>query len=118
MAYDEKLAARVRQNFPPQTKFSERKMFGGLSFLVDGKMCCGIIGNDLVIQTGPDHHDDALAKPHTRPMDFTGRPMKGFVYVSPTGVKTDMMLMKWLKCGLDGAASKKKKAPRQVRQVR
>ena len=113
MAYDEKLAARVRQNFPSQIKFSERKMFGGLSFLVDGKICCGIIGIDLVVQTGPERHEDALSKPHTRPMDFTGRPMKGFVYVSPGGVKTDVMLAEWVQCGLKGVATRKKKVSPQ-----
>ena len=73
-------------------------------------MCCGVLGNDLVVQVGRDGHDDALTKLHTRPMDFTGRPMKGFIYVVSAGVKTDRMLTAWIQCGLDGIALKKKKS--------
>ena len=102
MAYDEQLAARLRKSFPAKVKASERKMFGGLSFFVDGKMCCGIIGSDLVVRVGANGQDEALSKPHTRPMDFTGRPMKGFVYVAPEGMKTRRMLAEWVKRGLDG----------------
>jgi hypothetical protein len=64
-------------------------MFGGLAFMVSGHMCCGIVGKDLVVRTGPQAFDEALRKPHSRPMDFTGRPMKGFVFVAPAGCHSD-----------------------------
>lgn len=87
MAYDERLAARVRALLSYRTDVSERKMFGGLTFMVAGHMCCGVNGDELIVRLGPDREDDALAKPHTRPMDFTGRPMRGFVTVQPAGLK-------------------------------
>jgi TfoX/Sxy family transcriptional regulator of competence genes len=80
MAYDEDLAARVRAMLSGPDVV-EREMFGGLSFMVDGHMCCGVIGNDLVARLGAAGADAALGEPHTRAMDFTGRPMRGFVFV-------------------------------------
>ena len=64
----------------------EERMFGGLAFMLNGHMCCGIVGDDLVVRTGLDRFEAALFRPHPRPMDFTGRPMRGFVYVSPPGL--------------------------------
>ena len=87
MAYDEKLAARVRALLADRTDVGERKMFGGLTFMVSGHMCCGVNGDELIVRLDPDHEDDALARPHARPMDFTGRPMRGFVTVQPEGLK-------------------------------
>jgi len=102
MAYDEQLAARTRRAFPPGTVLTEKKMFGGLSFLVGGKMCCGVIGQELVVRVGPEKHEEALAQVHARPMDFTRQPMRGFVYVAPEGLRTDRMLAAWVKRGIDG----------------
>ena len=96
MAYDERLANRLRRLLAPQGGVSERKMFGGLAFLVDGHMCVGIVGEDLMVRVGPDQHAQALAAPHARPMDFTGRPSKGMVYVAPAGCARDPALKKWV----------------------
>ena len=96
MAYDEKLAARVRALLADRTDVSERKMFGGLTFMVSGHMCCGVNGDELIVRLDPDHEDKALAKPHTRPMDFTGRPMRGFVTVKAEGLK-GAQLNRWVR---------------------
>lgn len=71
-------------------------MFGGLTFMVAGRMACGVVHDELMVRVGPDGHDAALAEPHTRPMDFTGRPMRGMVYVDPAGVASDADLASWL----------------------
>jgi TfoX/Sxy family transcriptional regulator of competence genes len=96
MAYDEKLADRVRQAMrgPGVT---EREMFGGIGFMLGGRMCVGVIGKDLVVRVGDEGHDRAVARPHARPMDFTGRPMRGFVYVAPAGVRTASQLSSWVR---------------------
>lgn len=99
MAYDEQLAARVRVLLKGQRALVEKKMFGGLACMSQGKMFAGILKDNLVVRVGPDGNDEALKKPHTRPMDFTGRPMKGYIYVSPEGVKTAVQLRKWLTRG-------------------
>lgn len=99
MAYDEQLAARVRALMKGRGPLQEKKMFGGLAYMFKGKMCFGIVNDDLVVRVGPDGHDRALKERHTRPMDFTGRPMKGYIYVSPGGVKTAAQLRNWLTRG-------------------
>jgi TfoX/Sxy family transcriptional regulator of competence genes len=101
MPFDETLAERLRPLLRGKYSVRERKMFGGLAFMVNGYMCCGIVGRDLVVRTGPDGFEQALCQPHARPMDFTGRPMKGFVYVDPAGYRSDRNLKKWTRCGLD-----------------
>ena len=101
MAYDEQLAARVRTALKGQRSLVEKKMFGGLAYLSHGKMFAGILKEDLVVRVGPHGHEAALKQPHTRPMDFTGKPMKGYVYVSPRGIKTAGQLRAWLRKGLD-----------------
>jgi len=95
MAYDERLADKVRETMLGEPGFSERKMFGGLAFMLDGHMCCGIVGNELVLRLGADGAEQALEHPHVRPMDFTGRPMTGMVYVAPEGLSGDA-LNHWL----------------------
>jgi TfoX/Sxy family transcriptional regulator of competence genes len=87
MAYDEKLADRVRAILGDYADIRERKMFGGLTFLVAGHMCCGIVGETLMLRLNEDLADRAVKKPHVRPMDFTGRPMKNMVYIDPPGHK-------------------------------
>lgn len=96
MAYDEKLAARVRALFDGKRGFSEKNMFGGVAFLLKGKMCCGVLKNDLVARVGKDRFAQALKKPHVRPMTFTGRVSKGFVYVGPTATKNARSLKRWV----------------------
>lgn len=105
MAYDERLAARSRTILARQRGIIEKKMFGGLAYMSQGKMFAGILNSDLVVRVGPDANDNALKEPHTRPMNFTGRPMKGYIYVSPDGVKTPAQLRKWLIRGLTFVAS-------------
>src|SRR6266571_2842324 len=104
MAYDEALAQRIREVLGDGPDISERKMFGGIAFMSGGNMVCGVIRADLMVRVGPDAHDHALAEPHTRPMDFAGRPMKGMVYVSPAGVKGDGLRL-WVERGLRFAES-------------
>jgi len=80
-------------------------MFGGLSFLLRGNMCCGVVRDDLVVRVGPEEHDKALAEAHARPMDFTGRPLKGLVYVGPGGYGSDEALADWVARGVRFATS-------------
>ncbi|GAA3851977.1 TfoX/Sxy family protein [Streptomyces coacervatus] len=83
MPYDEALAERVRESLPLADEISERKMFGGLAFLLRGHMFCGIVHDELMIRLGPDASTEALERPGVRPMDFTGRTMKSMVFVAP-----------------------------------
>ena len=83
-------------------------MFGGLAFLLKGKMFCGIIKDDLMVRTGPEMYEKALSKQHSRPMDFTGKPMKGFVFVEPKGYKTVKFLSNWINLSLDYVSNLKK----------
>ena len=100
MAYDERLAARVREVLSPEPGLTERKMFGGLAFMLDGHMSCGIVGDELMLRLGVDGAEDALERDHVRPMDFTGRPMTGMVFVSADGLRGDA-LRDWV----EGAAA-------------
>ena len=109
MPYDERLAKRIRRLLDGKYAVEEKKMFGGLAFMVNGYMCCGVTGTDLVVRTGHENLRDALAQPHARPMDFTGRPMKGFVFVSPDGYRTDRDLKDWTRRGLDFVLSQNPK---------
>ena len=96
MAYDLDLAQRVRDALGQWPGVSERRMFGGLAFLVDGKMFVGISGSKLMARIGTEHYLDALALPHVREMAFTGRPMKGYVYVDPPALKSSRDLEAWV----------------------
>lgn len=100
MSYDEKLAARIRRALADRNDVVEKKMFGGLCFMVGGALCCGIIEEDLLVRVGPDQFEAALAHPHVRPMDFTGRPSKRAVFVAPSGLQTEAALVRWLERGL------------------
>ncbi len=105
MAYDEQLADRVRGVLAQRKDVSEKKMFGGLSFMLGGNMCCGVDKDNLMVRVGPEQHEAALAQPHARPMDFTGRPLKGMVYVGSEGYRSDAAPAVWVKRGVDFAAS-------------
>jgi TfoX/Sxy family transcriptional regulator of competence genes len=105
MAYDEKLADRVREVLARRRGISEKKMFGGLCFLIRGHMACGVIGDDLVVRVGSEAYEAALAKPGAREMDFTGRAMKGMVYVGPRGHRRAPSLKAWVERGLVYAGS-------------
>ncbi len=101
MAYDEGLAVRIRELMQGISGLAEKKMFGGIAFMVHGNMCSGVVGDTLMMRVGADGHEPALAQPHARPMDFTGRPMKGMIYVDPPGFESDADLQAWLDRGLD-----------------
>jgi TfoX/Sxy family transcriptional regulator of competence genes len=105
MPYDEKLVARVREVLAGRKDVAERKMFGGLTFMVRGNMACGVEGDRLMVRVGPAKHAEALGLPHARPMDFTGRPMKGFVFVEGSGLASDADLRAWAQRGVDFALS-------------
>jgi hypothetical protein len=99
MAYDERLPTRIRRALSDRTDITERTMFGGLAFLCDGRMCCGLVGHDLMVRVPIDEFDAALRKRHVRPMDVIGKPLKGFVYVSRSGIATPTSLRDWLMRG-------------------
>jgi TfoX/Sxy family transcriptional regulator of competence genes len=105
VAYDEVLADRIRDVLGARAEVSERKMFGGIAFMLAGNMAVGVIGEDLMVRLDPADAEKALTEPHTRPMDFTGRPMKNMVYVDPAGTESDEDLAAWVEAGADFAAS-------------
>lgn len=112
MAYDEGTAERIRAILADVPGVREQKMFGGLSFLLNDHMACGLNGEDLVVRVGPDAYEEALQQPHARKMDFTHRPLRGFVYVAPAGIESDEGLTDWVGRGMAYAGSlppKKKK---------
>lgn len=100
MAFDEKLAERVRRILAARSDVEERRMFGGLAFLVRGHMAVGVESRRLMVRVGPEAYEAALALRHAREMDFTGRPLKGFVYVDPEGVATARPLAAWVARGV------------------
>ena len=102
MAYDEQLAERVRGYFKRHRKrFEEKRMMGGLCFLVDSKMCVGVEKQRLMVRLDPDIYEQALKRKGCVPMDFTGRPMRGFVFVNEQGYSTPRALKSWLDLALE-----------------
>jgi TfoX/Sxy family transcriptional regulator of competence genes len=115
MAYDEHLAERIRRVLRNEADITERRMFGGLAFLRHGRMCCGIAGSDLVVRVTEAEMPGVMRQPHVRPMDFTGKPLRGFVYVRPAGLSSAAALRTWIARGLRfvdqaGASSKQPRA--------
>ena len=106
MAYDEDLAERVRAVLPAGAAVTDRQMFGGLAFMLGGHMFCGVVKDTLMVRLGPDGADRALDRPHVRPMDFTGRPMKGMVFIESAGLH-GAALRQWV----DAAASHVRSLP-------
>jgi hypothetical protein len=96
VAYDEILADRVRDARGGRPGLTERKMFGGLAFMLRGNMCCGVLGEELVIRVPAEEGEAALAEDGVRPMDFTGRPMKGFLLVGDEQLADDASLGRWV----------------------
>lgn len=96
MAYDEGLAERLHDYFEGRPDVEVKKMFGGLCFMVSNHMCCGILGDTLMARVGPDNYEDCLRQKHVKEMDFTGKAMKGMIYVSPEGFESDSQLEKWV----------------------
>lgn len=105
MAYDEGLIERVREIVSDDPDIIEKKMFGGLAFMVQGNMALGLMTDDLMIRVGAEQLEEALARPHTRKMDLTGKPMKGFVVVEAEGYEGDEDLARWVKQGVGYARS-------------
>ena len=123
MAYDEQLAERIRRGFSKaRVRFEEKHMMGGLCFMVNGKMCVGVEKNRLMARIDPADYDAVLHRKGCVPMDFTGRPMRGFIFINPAGLTTDGELNDWLKLALEfnprAKSSKKKSAPPSQTQAR
>lgn len=105
MAYDERLAERVRRLLARRGGIEERRMFGGLTFLKDGRMFCGVLGDELLARVGPDAHAEALARPHARPMAYGGKTFVGYVHVGAGGVRDDRALEAWVRESLEFVAT-------------
>jgi TfoX/Sxy family transcriptional regulator of competence genes len=105
MAYDEGLAERIRVVLGERQGVSEKRMFGGIAFTIGGHMCVGIVKDELMVRVGKDAHEHLVRQPHARPMDFTGRPMKGFLYVASPGLERDVDLERWVERGVEYAIS-------------
>jgi TfoX/Sxy family transcriptional regulator of competence genes len=105
MAFDEELADRVRALISGHGELTERRMFGGIGFMVSGNMAVGVIGDDLIVRLDPEEAATALAEPGVREFDFTGRPMKGWVYVGPEATGDEGQLAGWVEAGGGYAAS-------------
>lgn len=105
MAYNEELAQRIREFLVDQPGLIEKRMFGGVGFMLQGNMACGVNKDDLIVRVGLDDYPQAVSQPFTRPFDFTGRPMKGWVMVSPEGYLADKDLKAWVDQGVAYALS-------------
>jgi hypothetical protein len=96
MAYDEGVAQRIREVLDNRDDVVEKKMFGGIAFMVRGNMCVGVNGDDLMLRVGKARHAELIERAHVRPMDFTGRPMKGYLFLGPEGYESDEDLSGWI----------------------
>ena len=96
MAFDDGVAQRVREAMDRQTHVVEKRMFGGVAFMLRGNMCCGVVGEEIMIRVGAEGYKAALTRPHAREMDFTGKPLRGFVYVASAGFESDDDLQGWV----------------------
>lgn len=105
MAYDDGLATRLRETLAGEPGLVEKQMFGGVGYLIDGNMAVGILGDDLIVRVGPDGYEAALARPHVRLFDITGRPMKGWVVVDAAGLEDDAAYEAWVRDGVAFARS-------------
>lgn len=101
MAFDETVAGEFRAALAGAPDVVEKKMFGGIAFMVRGNMCCGVIGDRLMLRVGPKGYETALSRPHAKAMDFTGRPMKGLVYVEPEGFASGRDLKEWIERAME-----------------
>lgn len=115
MACDEQLVERIRAALKGSRGAGERRMFGGVCFTLDGNMVCGVVKNDLMVRVGPDKYEDALKQTHARPMDFTGRPMKGYVFIGAPGIKSASSLEKWVGAGVAHVRTLPPKSPKGKR---
>ena len=104
MAYNLRLAERLRSQLNG-VPVVEKKMFGGIGFLLNGNMACGVHKDDLIVRVDTDKYESLLKKPHVKPFDMTGRPMKGWLLVEADGVKTEKQLSTWVKQGIEFAST-------------
>ncbi len=101
MAYDEALADRIGVILKDQQNVVGKKMFGGIAFMVRGNMCCGVVKDTLMLRVGAENYESLLSLPNAREMDFTGKSMKGMIYVDPEGLTSEEKLKIWVKRGLE-----------------
>jgi TfoX/Sxy family transcriptional regulator of competence genes len=113
MAYDEGLAERIRGILSEHRAISEKRMFGGVAFMVESRMFVGIVKEDLMVRVGPEAHDALVRAPHARVMDFTGRPMRGFLFVAPPGYEADADLERWVERSLSFVTAMPKQRARK-----
>ena len=104
MAFDTELADRIRKSLGKEAGVTERQQFGGVAFLVNGNVACGVITNDMLVRVGPEKHEQSIANKHAKAFSLTGRPSKGWVIISRNGLKTAAELNKWVRLGRDFAA--------------
>lgn len=109
MAFDDELAEKIRKETKGQAGLVEKKMFGGLAFLINGNMSVGIHGNELIVRIDPDQTEASLKQPGVRIFDITGRPMKGWLLVGKKGIEDPKSLKKWIKTGVQYASTLPKK---------
>lgn len=105
MAYDEGLSQRIRELLADRPDLVEKKMFGGVGYMLQGNMACGVNKDELIVRVAPESHEELLEKPHTRTFDLTGRPMKGWILVAPGGYESDTDLQNWVELGVEFALS-------------
>jgi len=125
VAYDEQLADRLREHLAPIKQVTEREMFGGISFMVGGNLCCGVLGDDLLVRIDPTLHHDALTRPNVSEFEMGGRTSRGMIRVGPRGVEADDELALWVRLGIahatslppKKAAAKRKAAPAKKKAV-
>ncbi|MCI0557611.1 MAG: TfoX/Sxy family protein [Nitrososphaera sp.] len=109
MVYNEQLASKIRAVVARRKGISEKKMFGGVAFLLNSRMCFGVLKDDLIVRVGPERYKEALERAHVRPMNFTGRETRGFVFVDSKAWSKGTSLRRWLEIGIDYASSIPKK---------
>ena len=106
MAFDDKLAARIKRQLGKKKGLVEKKMFGGVGFMLNGNMACGVHGSELIVRLAPEETDKALAQKHVRVFDLSGgRPMKGWILVEPAAIESEKDLAKWVDAGAKYAAA-------------
>ncbi len=114
MAYNHELGERVRRLLAGQPSVTNKRMFGGLTFMVAGHMCCGVLNDDLVVRVGPERYRSALAHPAARAMDFTSKPLRGMVYIGPDGYVSEQGLKAWVDEALDFVLNLPPRRPRKA----
>jgi TfoX/Sxy family transcriptional regulator of competence genes len=115
MAFDEKLASRIREILSESKGITEKKMFGGVCFLLNGKMVCGVLKDELIAKIGRENHERIVTREHVRPFDFSGKPMMGMVYVAAEGVKTKKDLSRWVEMSKENTRTNAAKTPKRTR---